>query len=64
MATPSRRGVDGYGIVHFDSGAKRTYIWPLCSRPNLDVFHVRETRPITCLECLGRAQSLDWWGLD
>lgn len=25
-----RRGVDEFGLVHYDSGAKRTYIWPVC----------------------------------
>ncbi len=40
------------GIVHYDSRAKPTYIWPLCSTPYLRLHSVDPSRVVTCVECL------------
>lgn len=60
MATRLRRGIDMYGLVHYNSGAKRTYIWPLCSTPYLAVEAIEATdrRVVTCLLCIVTCDEL------
>lgn len=47
------RGYDAYGIVHIDSHAKETYIWPMCSTGRLNIKPIQGLVPATCLECIG-----------
>jgi len=54
-----RRGCDPFGVVHYDSGAKQSYIWPLCSTPHLDIHWVAYRRAITCIECVGVALRIE-----
>jgi hypothetical protein len=61
-ATLLPRGIDTWGIVHIDSNAKRTYIWPVCGSEHLDVYRVPDTRPITCIECLAKAVTYGYEG--
>ena len=45
------RGRDSYGVVHYDSGAKQTYIWPMCSTGHLDIVRLYTPEAVTCLQC-------------
>lgn len=58
---PHPLGIDGKtGIVHYDSLAKHSYIWPLCGTPYLDLYRVQPTRVVTCVACLANAVKYGW----
>lgn len=59
MRTPLPRGRDVNGVVHYDSEAKQSYIWPMCSTPYTDIRRVDPTQPVTCLRCLWRTWYLE-----
>jgi hypothetical protein len=61
---PHPLGVDGKGIVHYDSLAKHSYIWPLCSTPYLKLRRVAPTNIVTCIECLTNYVKYDWGSCD
>lgn len=48
------------GLVHYDSYAKVTYIWPLCRTPYLNLDRYPPTCVVTCLECLVNYVKYDW----
>lgn len=51
---PEKLGIDLVtGIVHYDSRAKHTYIWPLCGTEHLSLHRVPSDHVVTCVECLG-----------
>lgn len=52
MSRPLPRGVGEDGLVHYDSEAKQTYIWPMCSTPHLTIKRAPRDRPITCIGCI------------
>lgn len=58
---PEKLGIDLVtGIIHYDSRAKQTYIWPLCGTPHLSLYRVPSDRVVTCVECLGCYVLFDW----
>lgn len=57
-----QRGQDKWGVVHIDSMAKSTYIWPLCRTPYLKLVSAPSLLPVTCLECLANAVTYEYEG--
>lgn len=55
------RGRDAWGVVHLDSGAKCTYIWPVCRTPYLMLARAPIV-PVTCLKCLANAVTYEYEG--
>lgn len=55
-----RRGIDEFGLVHYDSKAKRTYIWPVCGTSHLCLRRTLHDAVVTYLPCIdGRAQHYE-----
>lgn len=46
------KGQDVHGLVHANSRAKQTYVWPLCGKEYLDVVNVSLDTPVTCFWCV------------
>lgn len=54
-------GTNGNGVVHYDSRAKHSYIWPLCGLPYQQLYRTHN-RVVTCLACL--ADYEEYYGGD
>jgi len=48
------RGIDGFGLVHYDSLAKHAYIWPVCGTSYLCLKRTSRDAIVTCIECVAR----------
>lgn len=53
-------GVDSRGLVHYDSLAKHSYVWPLCGTSYLTVKRTTKRYLVTCVGCIAAFIEYEW----